>query len=44
MAAKINAFYHDIQAKNNDGEPIEVVAICLLKGAFMFYTDLVRKL
>lgn len=44
MAAKIDAFYQEVSAKSNDGHPVEVVAICLLKGAFMFYTDLVRKL
>jgi hypoxanthine phosphoribosyltransferase len=44
MAAKITSFYKDIENKANDGQPIEVLAVCLLKGAFMFYSDLVRKL
>lgn len=44
MADKINAFYSQIQPQNQEQNHPEVVAICLLKGAFMFYTDLVRKL
>jgi len=44
IAQKINAFYHQLEQETNDGKPIEVVALCLLKGAFMFYTDVVRKL
>ena len=44
MADKINAFYGELKSQHNEGDQLEVIAICLLKGAFMFYTDLVRKL
>mgnify|MGYP000884164759 FL=1 len=44
IAQKINAFYHSLEQDTNDGKPIEVIALCLLKGAFMFYTDVVRRL
>lgn len=39
LASKINDYYADLKEK--EGE-IDLVVVCILKGAFMFYSDLVK--
>ena len=41
LAGQINDYYAQIKQKEGD---IELLVICVLKGAFMFYSDLIRLL
>ena len=39
LAKQINAHYQEIKEKEGS---LDLVIICVLKGAFMFYSDLVK--
>ena len=39
MGKKINEHYDKVKAEEGD---IDLVVVCVLKGAFMFYSDLVK--
>lgn len=39
LASQINQYYADLQQQQG---PLDLVVVCVLKGAFMFYSDLVK--
>lgn len=39
IADQINSYYAKIKAEEGD---LDLVVVCVLKGAFMFYSDLVK--
>lgn len=41
IAGEVNAYYENI--KTQEGE-LDLVVLCVLKGSFMFYSDLVKEL
>jgi hypoxanthine phosphoribosyltransferase len=41
IANQVNAYYSEILKKEGH---LDLVVVCVLKGAFMFFTDLVKKI
>jgi hypoxanthine phosphoribosyltransferase len=41
ISEQVNAYYDKIQAQE---ETVDLVVVCVLKGSFMFYADLVRNI
>ena len=39
LGKQINQYYEELRAKEGS---VELVVVCVLKGAFMFYSDLVK--